>query len=103
MDRRLHRRTWRPARHHRYRLWPSPSARYARRGPSFPQPATARTCRRGSAISAGTEGDDRHADIVERSVEHTSEPQSLKRISYDVLSVKNKNTHVDLLTEHMTI
>src|SRR3546814_3108528 len=36
---------------------------------------------------------DREGDVYERSEEHTSELQSLMRISYDVFCLKNKNQH----------
>src|SRR3546814_9236704 len=45
-------------------------------------------------LDAGRAGsDDRHAFALERSEEHTSELQSLMRISYAVFCLKNKNTH----------
>src|SRR3546814_7245343 len=67
-----------------------------RRGGQSPAQASDRDARPGKAHALGNAAGDPHppgAGVARRSEEHTSELQSLMRISYAVFCLKKKNKH----------
>src|SRR3546814_1854272 len=80
-----------------------PTRRSSDLAPSFQTPHFRRACRRRPSPSGAAPHSPSPAGSAQRSEEHTSDLQSLMRISYAVVCLKQKKTHEEQSTSLQSI